>query len=382
MSLTPRHIVIDLTPLQPGGVNGGAKPLTLTLIRTMARLRPRTRFTWLTLDRTFQELRDLATPNVAVHCTNVPPGGLKGLLVRCLRAFGISAEPAGDLLFCPFTAPFFAGKAPIVSIIYDLQYRAYPDFFSADDRAQREEHARTAVRKAVRLVVSSSFVRDEALKYLDASPAQVTVIPHTVHHRFGTPDRTRIPLGLAPRSYFVYPANYWPHKNHKMLLVALSRLPEAKLILTGQPGEDADEIASAIAGMGLSGSVIQAGFLRDDEFAALLGFARALVFPSLYEGFGMPVLEAMQLGVPVLCSNTTCLPEVTGDGALLFDPRRPDDIHAALKRFLAEPDLAFDLTQRGLRRASEFGNDESMAERYFAVFDEAVSAEDSRSSAK
>jgi hypothetical protein len=226
----------------------------------------------------------------------------------------------------------------------------------------------------VRLVASSGFVRGEILQHLETASDQVKVIPHGTHRRFPAPDPARIPFGLQPRTYFLYPANYWPHKNHRMLLVALARFRRAKVILTGAPGSQASEIAGAIAGMGLQDYVIQAGYLPEDEFAALFGFAQALLFPSLYEGFGMPVLEAMQFGVPVLCSNATSLPEVAGDAAVFFDPRRPDDITAALHRFLDEPGLAEELSARGVRRAAEFGDATAMAARYLALFDEAVSS--------
>lgn len=374
----PRHIVVDLTPLQPGGANGGARPVALSLIRAMAQSRPHTHFTWLTLDRTLLELRALASPNVSVLCSTAPDRGFRRWIDRGLRALGRSPIPGGDLLFCPFTAPFFAGQAPVISLIHDLQFRTYPGFFSPQDRAEREAHALGAARKSVRLVASSSFVRGEILQHLEVAPDQVKVIPHGTHRRFPMPDPAHIPFGLQPRSYFLYPANYWPHKNHKMLLVALARFRRAQVVLTGAPGTGAGEIASAIAAMGLQDHVLQAGFLPDDQFAALLGFAQALLFPSLYEGFGMPILEAMQLGVPVLCSNTTSLPEVAGDAALFFDPRKPDDITAVLHRFLDEPGLAGDLTNRGLRRAAEFGDAFAMADRYLALFDEAVSTSPER----
>ena len=124
--------------------------------------------------------------------------------------------------------------------------------------------------------------------------------------------------------------------------------------------------------MGLADRVLFPGFLSADEFAALYASCRALIFPSLYEGFGMPVLEAMNFGKPVLCSNVTSLPEVAGDAALYFDPRKPDDILRAIEKILWDPEFGKALVAQGRRRVEEFNNSERMAEEYLDVFAEVL----------
>ena len=151
--------------------------------------------------------------------------------------------------------------------------------------------------------------------------------------------------------------------------------PEAglKLVLTGSPGPRMQELSEAVRRMRLEDRVIFPGHLPDGEFSALLSSCMAVVYPSLYEGFGMPVLEAMASGKPVLCSNTTSLPEVAGDAALLFDPRRPREIVDAIKRIANDRLLVMALAGKGRRRAGVFGSPRAMATAYMRVFREAVS---------
>ena len=115
-------------------------------------------------------------------------------------------------------------------------------------------------------------------------------------------------------------------------------------------------------------SVILPGYLSEEELAALLASCKALIFPSLYEGFGMPILEAMAFSKPILCSNVTSLPEVAGDGALLFDPRRPHEILAAIEQIISDSKLASSLVERGKARIAHWGGPEKMAREYLAVF--------------
>jgi len=130
------------------------------------------------------------------------------------------------------------------------------------------------------------------------------------------------------------------------------------------------EVASR---MGLDGRVIFPGYLTDDEFATLMQLSFAVIFPSLYEGFGMPILEALACGKPVLCSQAASLPEIAGDAALLFDPRKPLEIVNAIESIENNPDLVLQLRQRGAQRLKEFDRPEQMAQQYLQIFHEVVS---------
>jgi glycosyltransferase involved in cell wall biosynthesis len=184
--------------------------------------------------------------------------------------------------------------------------------------------------------------------------------------------------GLRQGEYLHYPANFWQHKNHAMLLTAFNVYRKTnpgsslKLLCTGAPGRGADEFCEAARRMGLADSVVYPGYVTSEEYDFLLGAAAAMIFPSLYEGFGIPVLEAMFAGVPVLCSNVTSLPEVGGDAALYFDPRRPEEIVDAMTRLSDEPGLRKSLIALGLQRAALFKDADRMAVQYVNVLANAL----------
>ena len=163
--------------------------------------------------------------------------------------------------------------------------------------------------------------------------------------------RARFGLGEAP--YALYPANGWPHKNHQLLLVGFAQLvaerPELPLhlVLAGNLLELGPGLQEAVTRMDLAGRVHLVGFVSDEELAELLCGAFCLLFPSLYEGFGIPLLEAMQSGTPVVCSHAASLREVAGDAAHYIDPRRPGDIGAALGELYDQPELRRALIERG-----------------------------------
>jgi glycosyltransferase involved in cell wall biosynthesis len=167
----------------------------------------------------------------------------------------------------------------------------------------------------------------------------VRAIPLAVDH-----DVFRPSDNVAREAYLLYPARPWRHKNHARLFEAFARLrtirPELRLVLTGEG--DFGVLPPGVEALGR---------ISRDELVRLYQGAAALVFPSLYEGFGMPVLEAMACGCPVACSNVTSLPEVAGDAARTFDPRNIDDIAAAIESVLADPQPWI---ERGLERARSF----------------------------
>jgi len=447
-----KRIAVDLTPLLPGGDNGGAKPLAIELVRRLAALaREREggpsgpcEFVLLTSEKTDSELAVLDAPNVRRLCVSRPRnaptlsrrralqvrsvlarGALWALPEKLVRKIGewytsrpgpnghppsspLLRQIGADLLFCPFTgALFFDPAVPLVSLVHDLQYLYYPEFFEPADRHERDRHFRQVCRVATRLICVSEYTRASVLEHSGLPPERVVAIPSAPQKRLGVPgalpgpeavERVLSRLQLISGRYLLYPANFWRHKNHELLLTAFGiyraqRAPrcsqsDLKLVLTGAgPGgtpSRRDELMEAVRRMGLAGWVVFAGYLPDEDFAALLTGSAALLFPSLFEGFGMPVLEAMAAGVPVACGNLTSLPEVAGPrwhpgghpkgipAALLFDPRRPAEIVAAIERLESDPALRADLIERGRRHAAAFLTPEEMAARYWAVFQDAA----------
>ena len=400
-----KRIAVDLTPLLEGGGNGGAKPLAIELVRRLAAAAPGCEFVLLTAEKSHQELALLDAPNVRRFCVVQPPparpfsrvrsairAALPERMVRRLGAWyaGRTAAPpstpllrqmGADLLFCPFTGALFYDPAvPLVSLVHDLQYLYYPEFFEPEDRQERDRHFRQVCRVASRLICVSNFTRAGVLEHSVLPRERVVTIPSAPQKRLEQhAGRARESSGGR---YLLYPANFWRHKNHELLLIAFGMYraahPESglKLVLTGAPSARRDELMEATRRMGLAAWVTFPGYLPEEDFAALLAESAAMIFPSLFEGFGMPVLEAMAAGVPVLCGDGTSLPEVAGGNgqtaALLFDARRPATIVAAIERLESDAALRAELVARGRRRAAEFLPPEQMAARYWAVFEEAL----------
>jgi glycosyltransferase involved in cell wall biosynthesis len=238
----------------------------------------------------------------------------------------------------PLTIAIPPVRAPRVVTLYDVQHLDLPQLFSRAERAFRALAYHRSARSARIVIVSSTFVRDRAVAKLGLDPARLRVIPFGIDHARLTP-------GSEEREQFLlYPARGWPHKNHERLYAAFAELrrerPELRLVLTGggQSGTVPD-------------GVERLGHVSPDELVSLYRRAAALVFPSLYEGFGQPPLEAMACGCPVASSNAASLPEVCGDAARLFDPEDVSAIAAAVNDVLADPET---WRERGLARAGEF----------------------------
>jgi glycosyltransferase involved in cell wall biosynthesis len=407
------RVAVDLTAVLPGGDNGGAKILTVELLPALARQAPQHSFLLLTARDSHDEFAHLEALGMERRCVLETrrgpslPAASTGFGVQVARLLPAALRRAGnrvwsrvrgvphvgygepdprnrglveegiDVLFCPFTAPVRAEPdLPVVSVVYDLQHLSYPEFFTPAERANRDALLRVLEERADRLVCISDDARRRFLESLRVSPDRVTTIPIAVHARLPRvdPDETRATLErLGIRTpYLFYPANFWPHKNHRLLLTAYGALRARRpgvfpdLVLCGALAEPAALLAEAARAMGLEGCVRFLGYLPHRDLASLFEGATLVVFPSLYEGFGMPVVEAMHFGTPVACSDVTSLPEVAGDAALFFDPRRPEDVARAVERLLDEPELRATLARRGVERVAAL-DASSMARAYLDV---------------
>ena len=243
-----------------------------------------------------------------------------------------------DVVHYPLTLRLPALRRPTVTSLLDVQHLDLPQMFSRAERAFRAVAWARSVRSADRVIVISEFVRDRAVAKLGLDPEVVRVIHLGVDHE-------RLAPGTGPREDFLlYPARRWPHKNHTRLFEAFSLLrrqrPGLRLVLTG--GGSFDDVPDGVEAR---------GHVTTAEVDDLMRRAAALVFPSLYEGFGLPPLEAMACGCPVACSNAGSLPEVVGDAARLFDPTDPEAIAAAVDDVLTAPE---GWSRRGIERARGF----------------------------
>ena len=251
---------------------------------------------------------------------------------------------------------------PTVLTVHDLIFRHLPEHHKPLNRWYLRWALPLFCRRADRIIAVSEATRRDLIAAYDLPPAKVQVIPEAAAPRFQpTSDamqaEVRARYGL-PERYLLYVGTLEPRKNLTRLLrvwTALRRTGEIPpLVLVGARGWLIEPFFESLAQNPYREDVILPGYIADPDLPAVYGAAAAFVFPSLYEGFGLPPLEAMACGTPVACSNVSSMPEVVGDAAVTFDPRDDAAMIEALRRIVGESDLRADLRARGLRRAAEF----------------------------
>jgi glycosyltransferase involved in cell wall biosynthesis len=225
---------------------------------------------------------------------------------------------------------------PVVSSILDVQHEFHPEFFPRAERAYRRLAYGEAARRSTLVVTLSEHAAAAIADRLGVPRERIRAIPLGIDHGLFRPGNE------AREPFLLYPAREWPHKNHALLFDAFAELrrrhPGLELVLTAYAGRVPEGVRSL-------------GRVSREELARLYRTASALVFPSLFEGFGQPPLEAMACGCPVACSNVASLPEVVADAARLFDPTSVEEVIVAIEDVLDEPD---GWRARGLERAARF----------------------------
>ena len=283
----------------------------------------------------------------AMGAARLCPGGLKRYVERA------------DVVHYPLTVPVPPAERPTALTLLDVQHLDLPELFPRGERLFRRLAYDRAARRAGHVVVISEWVRQRVVERLRLDATRVHAIHLGVDHERFSPD-----TAVAREPFLLYPARPWPHKNHARLFEAFARVREARpdltLVLTGVGHDPA----------ALPDGVETRGGVSTDELVALYRRASALVFPSLYEGFGLPPLEGMACGCPVATSNAGSLPEVVGDAAVLVDPRDPESIAAGVHEALTRSD---ELSQAGLAHAATF-TWEATARAHDRVYEAAASA--------
>jgi glycosyltransferase involved in cell wall biosynthesis len=258
------------------------------------------------------------------------------------------------------TAPL-RGRFRRVVTVHDLIYARFPDAHAGiRDRGMRVV-VPAAVRRSHRVIADSQSTRSDLIELLGAPPSRIDVAPLGLGSiRRVTPmaeNEVRVRFELGDRAVILSLSAKRPHKNLLSLIGALARVPaevRPLLVMPGYPTEHEQELRERARMVGVQADVRFPPWVSESELEGLWAVTRGFIYPSLYEGFGLPVLEAMARGVPVACSNASSLPEIAGDAALMFDPGDEGAIASALQRLVSDAPLAEDLRARGLSRVREF----------------------------
>ena len=309
-----------------------------------------------------------------------PWGGLPRLPL--LRKLGSTCPPdlhswardlKLDLWFCPMiNLDPRQLPLPTVVTIPDIQQEYYPEFFTQAELSQRALMYKPSCEDATAVITLSHSSKEHMI-------ARYGLPPEKVHCTYLAGSVMSSPLATAPSAetvrqtyhlpqrFALYPANFWPHKNHHMLVLALHRLRKTSgvtlpLVLTGDDLGQWTKLQEVIAHFNLQEVVHYLGYVPSAALRTLYAQAAMLVFPSLFEGFGLPLVEAMALECPIAAADQTSIPEVVGDAAVLFDPRNPDRIAEAMYRILSDAPLRQSLIMRGRERAALFSWQETASQ--------------------
>ncbi len=266
-----------------------------------------------------------------------------------------------DLLHSPGYVSPLVLPCPSVVTVYDANFIRHPETFSFLERLAWRVLVTLSVRRAARLLVPSNFAATE-MRAFKATPRRISVTRLAAPTDLSPANPETVAavckqLGLD-RPYVLAVAFSHPHKNVGRLLDAFAHIRAAglphRLVLVGQPRRAHQSLLAKISELEMEETVCRTGYVSRDVLAALYTGADLFVHPSLYEGFGFPVLEAMSCGAPVVCSDAASLPEVAGDAALLVDARSPDALSEAMYHVLTQPDLRTAMIRRGFQWVKSF----------------------------
>lgn len=374
--IPPLRILVDLTQLLPGGANGGVKPFLFEYLVWIGRQRRSpVRFTYLTASRSHADVRELARAEDELVCVHDDGTGCRpGNWERGPRErlwlhppFDLAARLGAQVLYSPLSwTEFHCPGVPLVALMVDLLHRDFPSTLRPAENAHREALFRNLARLSDVVQCISTHTM-ERLRHHYGVPRERMFRTHiAIHRRFqaqAAEPAGEGESGAAP-PYFFYPANSWVHKNHEALLLAYgiyrhrlaekSSAPPWRLVLTGHRDARMEELRALADTLGLGKDAVFAGHVDASRLERLWRGAGALVFPSLHEGFGIPLIEAMEHGAPILCGREAALPEVGGEACLYAEVRRPLELAEAMARLAGDAALRDELAEKGRRQLARF----------------------------
>jgi glycosyltransferase involved in cell wall biosynthesis len=277
-----------------------------------------------------------------------------------------SFDKVGGIYHEPnFLAFNYAG--PLVLTVHDLSWIRYPEMHPADRVRNMNKHFQRSMERASMIITDSRAIKDEIKDMFCVADSRIKSIPLGVESLFRPLNQEEsAPVlqqhGLSYQKYILAVGTLEPRKNLSSVLLAYMQLPadirkHYPLVLVGMSGWHTSALEKQMAPLVAAGEIRQLGYLEREDLAVVIAGALTLVYPSIYEGFGLPPLEAMTCGVPVIASNVSSLPEVVGDAGLLVNPHDIDDIAKAMETMITAPDIRAVSAQKALARSAEFSWD-------------------------
>jgi glycosyltransferase involved in cell wall biosynthesis len=380
------HIIINLHGFSPG--SGGVETYLINLIEALQRVDKVNEFS-LFGDRRLADNFPLHVPNFRYVEKDFTGHNWRGwarvvgqrYLRRDILARHLTSIPA-DLIHHPLTILNPMGLAvPGVLTFHDMQQEFHPEFFPVRELQQRGRHYLPSVREARAIIAISGYVKGNLVERYGVNPDKVHVVHHGLCTCFNTVTDNQKLVELTRKysldsPFMFYPAATWPHKNHLRLLRTVRVLVDrglfnGELLLAGAAKQDDPVVRRTVIDYQLEKHVRFLGYLSTDDLPCLYKLAKLMVFPSLFEGFGLPVIEAMACGCPVACSNQAALPEIAGNAACYFDPESIDEMAHVIGTLWGDSLLKGEMRRRGLEQAKKYTWEKAATET-IAVYQQAV----------
>jgi glycosyltransferase involved in cell wall biosynthesis len=331
---------------------GGLKQYFLTLFKELLRHDAENEYVFFWFPQNAEELQKLETERWKENA----------ILLRDQREITMYLNRL-DLYFCPFGALYPRPlPLPTVVTLTDIQEVFYPEFFTAENRYSYDIHFPSSTHMADRVVTVSNFSKNTLLVHHRLAEKKVIVgylsADESYYHCEQVARSMDRPL---PDEFILYPANFWKHKNHDLLLQALSLLQKERnlsihVVFTGFEQANGYPLREKAREYGQLSRCHILEHVPVEELVYLYSRARMLVFPSLFEGFGIPLVEAMAVGCPVVAADATAIPEVLGGAGLLFDPTSPRALAGAIERLWCDAPLRQRMVASGKQRAQSFSS--------------------------
>jgi len=298
---------------------------------------------------------------LGMKCHQSPPhltteSGMKGHLQRLLwtqfQLPSLYRKLKSTLLFSPIPeAPLFSACSYVITV-HDLIPLRFPELFSKAQQLYCRYYISAVIQQSKHVICNSRTTAQDLSNFLGISENKITPIPLAYDNK-----NFRV-LDLPKQNYFLYIGRHNPHKNTERLIAAFAALPNSKnyeLWLVG-PSDSryTPTLEAQVAELGITNQVKFLDYVKYSELPKIINSAIALVFPSLWEGFGLPVLEAMACGTPVITSNISSLPEVAGDAAILVNPYNTGEITEAMQALATDSELRSHFSTQGIMRANQF----------------------------